>query len=280
MTLANHPDAVQLGNDSVAQAADYIAYKRQGVERRNQTALLILDTEEGFLRDSREGLLEEVAVHHQRARKRHDTGSGTWNISIVVLLVAAAFLFAVKTMEPFGLGWMGWVYCIALAVALPYALDRFLQDFRHRAIKRMLVSLTLVTSLATALLFGMLRGDVLAHSLGAEAAVVIDDGDVPEPPTSSNTDGMIATLRLVWALAALAFELAAGIALYDFREGRRVFDLGTLRRLQKELLKVEKELLRVIERRYQLLLEPAMMETTFWVNFERGLQEGRRRHII
>jgi hypothetical protein len=274
--------AYRFANDGLgrilAWAGTYITDQRQSLEQANRAEIRVLQTKQGFLLDTWRELLRQDAAVRQREQPP-GVPSGAWSLSVAICLTLGAFLIALKILEPFGLGWMGWVFCLALAIALPYSIDRFLQDFRRRTIVRIIISAALAMSLATALLFGMLRGDILARMLEGEAPVEIAGIDVQAEVPTKATDGeqLAATLRRVWGLAALAFELAAGLALYDFREGRRIIDFGSLRRLQKELMGVEKELLRVSQRLHQLLSQPASLEAAFWADFERGLQDGGSR---
>jgi len=258
---------------TVSAATAYITQVRKSAELRRPLEINFLESKERSLSATHRLLSRQVAAYHHRVYLQHGAGSGAWSLTVSVALIIGAFLFAAKAIEDFHLGWMGQVYCCALAFALPYSSGRFLEEFPQPIVRRIFVFATFSISLATVILFGMLRGEILAHSLNAEAAIVIDGLGIAEP-SADDSARIVGSLRLVWGLAALAFELASGIGLHAFREARRKTDFATLSRLEKALLKVETEILSVTQRLHELLSEPARTEAAFWENFERGLHDG------
>lgn len=261
----------------LARATAYITRECQNIDNTNQPEIAILRAKYRSLYDRRRQLVRDFAAHSHRAQQVHTTESNTWSLMVAVSLIAAAFFIAVKTIEPFRMGWMGDAWCLALVIALPYSLDRFLQDFRHRAVIGVLSSTALVAAFATALLFGMLRGDVLARMLDAEPVVVIDGLSV-RGTSEKNVEDMIASFRRLWGLAALVFELVAGMALHRYLEARRLLDFAALRRLQKELLAVEKDLRQVLRRLREVLSQSRRTAAAFWAAFDRGDHDARSRN--
>lgn len=258
----------------ISWASTYSARQRQEVEAVNQPKIAALRAKQEFLQDARRGLISEIEHAQIRPSQPSAKRSQIGNLAVAILLTGAGFRLAQATFQPFNLGPTGDLVCAGVAIACPFATDLFLQHFRARNIVRSLVAVAFITALATLALFAEIRGDVLAHQLNQGDVVILDN--VENVPRPANQENERIYLLLRWALisAAFGFELAAGLAVYEFREARKAVKPDWIRRLRKQLVKTEKELLKVLVELRELLYQPAAAEAQFWTDFNRGLMDG------
>ena len=275
---SQNQQAYRFANESVTRilswASNYTAHERQQLEAVSQPRIAALRAKQEFLQDARRGLITEIGHTQIRPLQASAMWSRIGNLVVAILLTGAGFRLGQATFQPFNLGTTGDLVCAGLAVACPFATDLFLQHFRARNIVRGLVAMAFVTALVTLVLFAEIRADVLAHQLNHGDVVILDN--IEEAPRSTNHENERIYLLLRWALisAAFGFELAAGLAVFEFREARKVINSDLPRRLRKELVKTEKAILKVLVELCELLSQPAAVEAQFWTNFNRGLMDA------
>src|SRR5277367_219459 len=175
----------------------------------NQPEIQVLKVRGSLLHDERH-LLRERLAEHERDRSHHSGHSRVWNLTIAILFTIGAFFFAVIAFDPFQLSWKAYMYCIGFAVFGLFAVDHFLRHWPNPKVLKAASVVLLSTALPAILALAIVRADVLAHSLKADSQVIIDDTTEQAPP-DDDVQHTILFLRIAMVLAALGFELAAGL---------------------------------------------------------------------
>lgn len=258
------------GIDRVTEyASAFCANQQRHIEASNHGEIQALKAKGSLLSDEREGLRKKIA-NEERVRRHRPGHARLWNACVAAALTIAAFAFALMTFDPFQLGWKPYLYCIGLAIVGLFAVDHFLREWPHPNVIKTASIALLSAALPTIVLLAMIRGDILAHSEATEAPVIVD-GATEETPPDDTTERTILFLRFAMVFAALGFELAAGLALHEFRNAQQLIDDDPLPQIRQELTRVEGELLAVIQRLAELESEAAAYGALFWSDFYRGL---------
>lgn len=255
-----------------ARAGGYCDNQEQYIAATNQPEIMVLRARGSLLQNRCKDLRRDLVEAVRAARDRTLKGSRAWNLTIAIILTIAAFFFALMTFDPFRLGWKPYLYCGGLAVLGLFALDYFMTQWRHPNVARIISIVLLSVAIPTIVVLAIIRGDIFAHALTEDAPVVIDGGaDQAPPPEDDAAKRAALLLRFAMALAALGFEIAAGIAVHEFRKAQQQIDNDMVPVIRHELETTETELLSVLHRIAELESQPAAYRAMFWRDFYRGL---------
>ncbi|MBZ5636062.1 MAG: hypothetical protein LAO55_23280 [Acidobacteriia bacterium] len=272
-------DAYRLARDGVtsliSRAQSYSTYERQEIELTNQPRIAELETRREFLVDKRRGLLRRIA---EVPINPASTKSGLSNLLVAVFLTGASFGLAEATVQPFNWGLPGHLFCAGIAILAPYATHQFLKHYPWINVVRIIVALSFLSAIGALLPLADIRANQFARSFtNISDAVVLDR--IEEPLSLAGRDSQRDVELLGWAMifAALGLELTSGLAWHNFSEARSLANFGLYQRLQKELLKTERELLVVTVALREHLSAPGRNYATFWRAFQKGLLDGTAR---
>ncbi len=258
------------------RAREYIAAECQAIEAANQAEIEVLEIANRFEFETWISEQHENQRQLRRWHKAQEAGTGLPSLVLATVLTVSALAVAMRTVDEFQIGWGGYLWALGLASGVPFSFHYVLQEFRHRHIRKFLAAAAFTTMLATALYFGVIRGDVLARVLDTGAQPVIDSYDAA-PSMEGGADDLISGFRRLWGLAAVAMELLAGLAVHKYFENRSVIAFAALRRLQKHTAQTEKSLLARQTRLEELRSQGPRTRTAFWAGHGRGTDEARRR---
>jgi len=258
----------------ISSARAEFAQERQHIAERNKPKIFVRLKRRSFLLKKRSGLIQRI----EPLLNQSDTTTRTSLLNLVGVLCfgVVGFLLSRKTVEPFHLGAVGDVFSVGLSLFLPFALDRLM---RRLALQKY-VGLTLdfilfLTAISTMVAFAGVRADIFKHDIIGGAPVVFDALAESLPVADTSPDQVADLLRWAWISAALGFELATGLCLYDLAESRRGSNIGLLNKLEKALLVVEKDLLSVETEIQELLSEPSETYAKCWAHFRKGSKFAR-----
>src|SRR5216684_2303924 len=266
--------AQQLGCAAFQREADFAQtlceHEKQRINASNEpeiaswrARLLILDRLRNELLDER----DKCCAHAPQG----STSNRHWYLFIATALTIAGFAFSLIAFEPFRFGWKGVLYSAALALVAPFCIDFFLDQWQHRpSIIRGLSIVALAAVIPTLLLLGAIRGEILAHSLTSDSPPLALDDDRPPPVNFGFVDRITSRLQLALLLAALAIEVAGGLALHRFRSIPVNNQAHDLERIRRDIAGVETQMTTAIRRTRELQIESAAFEATFWRDFYIG----------
>jgi hypothetical protein len=266
----------RLVSENIGQMVDWArnfsAAERERVGAANEPQVAVLRENYAVVRQRYERQRREAEALADACRQGGGFLSQAGYFLVAAVLTLAGFGFALVTMRPFNFGLAGDLFCVGLAILLPYAVDCLLEHFRSVWWRRLLVATTFVTAVVALVSLAEVRGDVMAHYLNAGAAVVIGSGGEGEPPPGGGDEQHVfLLLRRAMIFAALAFELAAGLAFFAFREARRNNDQGRRDRLEKEINRTVSEMLTLSRQIHELLAAPSRQDAEFWQQFQQDM---------
>lgn len=277
----SHP-VRRLASQSIGQIVDFVqnyaAVERERVGAANAPPLAVLQQRLDFLYERYQRLLEEARAFVDPCHQGNGWLAQAGHLSVAALLNGAGSAFALMTVQPFNLGRAALLFSLGLAILVPYVVDRFLERFRSAWVEKMVVLAALVSGVMALVSFAEVRGDVLAHYLNSSAAVVVDGGGQEEPsPSGGDGKQVFALLRQAMVSAALAFELAAGLAFFAFREARRNNDQGRRDRVEKELNRTVNEILEASREVHELTAQPSREHAEFCQQLQHDVLESINR---
>ncbi|MDP9049844.1 MAG: hypothetical protein M3O31_03845 [Acidobacteriota bacterium] len=260
----------QLGADGVnsvvSKVEQYCAYAEQRIALKNHPRALGLRAELSLLADEERHLDKHLSSAPPPGEARHKRRKAIYAWTITALLTGAGFFFALLSFEPFRLGWKSYVYCLGIAVVVPFLVDKLLDDNRLDNVVKALTAIAATAGIASLMVLAVIRGDLLAQQVQAPPAVIID-GDRP-PPDAPNTfyGSTLGLLRIATVLLSFAMELGAGLAL---REAWRMLPQESVdwEKLKKERSQVRQRIVSLAAEVTRLEDEPALFAAQFWRDF-------------
>jgi hypothetical protein len=188
---------------------------------------------------------------------------------------------ALLAFDPFQFEWKSYVYCIAIAVVTPFAVDKFLDLWSNERVMRGLVVTAFIAASASLVLLAVIRGEILLQHIQAMDATVISGLDELQQPKEQTNfyENTAIWIRATMALLALAMEIGAGLALHD--TWRFASDSGDdPQKLQAELAAIQEEIIACVK---SIALLQNMSEeflNTFWRDFYRAMLIGTVRKAV
>jgi hypothetical protein len=260
----------QLGADGVnsvvAKVEQYCAYAEQRTALKNHPSILGLRAELSLLSDEERELQDRLSHAPPTGDLRHKRRKAIYAWTITVLLTGAGFFFALLSFEPFRLGWKSYVYCLGIAVVVPFLVDKLLDDNRLDKVVKALTAVAATAGITSLMVLAVIRGDLLAQQIQAPSAVVID-GDQPVPDTPNTFYGStLGLLRIATVLLSLAMELGAGLAL---REAWKMLPQDSVdwEKLRDERRQVHQRMVALATEVTRLEDEAALFAAQFWRDF-------------
>jgi hypothetical protein len=252
-------------------AHNYCRNQEQFIQASNQPEIIVLQARASLLNNRLRGLREGLVDAVRAGRERKPWGSRAWNLSIAILLTISAVAFTLMTFDAFHLGWKPYIYSGGLSVVGLFALDYFMTQWPHPNVARTTSIVLLAVAIPTIVVLAVIRGDVFAHALNEDVPVVIGDAAEQALPPDNTAQHAALLLRWAMALAALGFEIAAGIAVHEFRKAQQQIDDDLVPVIRRNLEAAEMQMLVVIHRIAELESQPAAYRAMFWRDFYRGL---------
>ena len=139
-------------NHVVEGAKKYCECERMRIETVNQPEILALRAELALLSEKEQDLKDRIrhAPPPGDFRKRRQQSLYCW--AVVIFLAIAGFFFTLMALDPYRLGWKGYLYSLGVAIICPYCVDKFLESWGSQR---------LVKTLAAAACFAALTSLVL-----------------------------------------------------------------------------------------------------------------------
>jgi hypothetical protein len=271
------------GVDNIVTNAERIStYEARRIELANEAVLVNLKAQYELLVQEEHGLEERLRLAPPAGDLRRLRLKAIYHWSLTVLLTVAGFAFALLTFAPFRLGWKARLYCGGIAALAPFLVEHLLDGVRMERIVKVLTAAATVAAFASLMLLAVIRGNLLAQDIQANAApaVVLDDV-APQAPPTQNTfyDATLTLLRVALLLLAFAMELGAGLALSE--AWRSAPDASKdWNKLRAELAGVRIGLAQIARQATMLRNEPDLFVARFWRDFYRGLLTNAARSAM
>src|SRR5207249_291685 len=145
------------------------------------------------------------------------------------LLMIGGFIFVQISLQPFGLGWVAWVFALALGIIAAMMTEQVLEHYDDGRLHKAVCIIAFVAALSGGVLLGTVRGEIL--SLQIQNAVE-ESGSAYGDSESRAADFYRTNTRwlsLSLALLTIAMELGAGLLIHDLKR----FDLTLYKRAQE-----------------------------------------------
>jgi hypothetical protein len=267
-------------NHVVQGAEEYCACEKMRIETVNQPEILALRAELALLSEKERDLKERIR-HAPPPGDFHRRRQSLYCWAVVIFLAVAGFFFTLMALDPYRLGWKGYLYSLGVAIICPYCVDKFLESWGSQKLVKTLAAAACFAALTSLVLLAFIRGNVLAQYVQSASPAVIMDGEMAAsvPPHDNFFDATLPYLRLTMMLLAFSMELGAGLALHDARRLRS--DSGEdYNKLNQERDVVCHEMVVRIHRLTALQNAPQAFVAEFWRDFHRALLNGATRSAL
>jgi hypothetical protein len=202
-------------------------------------------------------------------------------VGVAAILAISGFFFSLLALDPFQFGWKSYLYCLAIGVVTPFAVDKFLDLWGNEKVLRGLAATALFAALTSLVLLALIRGDILLEQLHAMDLVSVTGLDVPVEPQQQNDfyEQTFVWLRATMALLAIAMEIGAGLALHDaWRYGSGSGD--DPRQINIELANIREEMIQCAKEIKRLENLSVEFLNAFWRDFYGAMLNGTVRNAI
>jgi hypothetical protein len=161
-----HPVGERLGNegfDQLLERAHAICeYEQQRIELANQPLIAVCRVKYAALlereQDVRKRIYDARPPHEERTRRRRIIYCRT----VAAVLIVAGFVLSLLTLEPYRLGYKILAYCLGIAIATPFLIEKALDTLASEKLIRVLVTVAAVCSLVCLMTIAMIRGQLLS----------------------------------------------------------------------------------------------------------------------
>jgi hypothetical protein len=208
------------GFDQLLERAHAICeYEQQRIELANQPLITACRAKYAALleheQDLRKSIYNAKPPHEERTRRRRIIYCRT----VAAVLVVAGFVLTLLTLEPYQLGYKIVAYCLGIAIATPFLIEKALDSLASDKLIRVLVTIAAVCSLMCLMTMAVIRGQLMSTQTQQDSpAVTIDDTQTQTTSASSpNTfyQDTVPLLQMVMVLLAFSMEVGAGVALHE-----------------------------------------------------------------
>lgn len=216
-TLAN--EGIENLNDNAGRVC---RNERERIEAANRPAIAAARTEREFVERELRQVAEEVATLPPEGELRSRRWRALGQFAITLLFFIGGFASALVALDPFALGYKKYFLALAVAIAVPYAVDMVLERWaRYEQFMKALSVFTAVIAIIAMMSLAVLRGQVFGQQLQQANAPVVIDGDASASAEPTNTfyERTEGLLQIFMVFAAFAMELIAG---YAFHTARRL----------------------------------------------------------
>jgi hypothetical protein len=266
----------QLGNAAVEhiaqRAEDYSERERQRIELVNEARINALRIEGAHLTWCAHRLEKRLRDAELAGNARRDRRKEWYYWTVAGILSLAAFFFSIIALQPYRLGWTGYLYCLGIALATPFAVGEFLHTWRDERFLKAIVAVVFLAALIGGALLAAVRGDLLAASVVPEGPAAVIEGDSAAPLAQDNTfyTSTHGLLRLLMLFLAVAIDLGAGVAVHRALVIRAAAG-ESAEALAEELAEVRMQLAGVVAEITALRNAPAIFIAGFWRDFYRAI---------
>jgi hypothetical protein len=267
--------------DHVSRCAEeYCAAECERIALANEPRANVLEIEGRDLTEKAARLEEQI---HRMPRPAGDPRSRKRRVSFYwtmgILLIFAAFAFAVIGFGPYRLGLIGILYCLGIAVVTPYAVHEFLRAWESEVMLKAAAAIVFGAALLGGALLAVVRGDLLMRETAPAApAAVIEDEEAPAADShQSFFEATEIPLKLLLLLFAIAIDLGGGVAIHRARREASADD-EAYRAAMEELAGIQARLAAAVSEVTALRNAPALVAAEFWRDFYRAMltETGRR----
>jgi hypothetical protein len=276
----------QLGIEAVdralALAEECCKHESQRVELRSQPRIAAIRCEMAIHSD-------QIADLEARLRKAGRPGGDPerrrkvlYYGAIALILIVASFFFSIIALDPYRIGWKGWLYCIGIAIVTPFCVEKFLEVWDCRRLVKISATVAFTAAFSSLILLAVIRGSVLAEQVQAEQAPAVEiDSDTSAPIQTQNTfyQDTLILLRLTMALLAVSMELGAGIALHEIR----LLGPGSgedREELSDQLRETKMKIAQLMHESIELSNSAPEFVASFWSHFYRAMLTHTMRKAI
>jgi hypothetical protein len=270
--VEGHPAGERLGNDGFDQLLDrahaVCECERLRIELANLPLLTARKAEYFALLEQDEELQKRI----YNAKPPHEERARRWRIiycwTVAAVLVVAGFVLSLLTLEPYRLGYKAVLYCLGMAIATPYLIEKALQVFSSERLLRVLVTVAGVCALVSLMTLAVIRGELVSKSTQQDSASVVIDDEQSQKAPEKNTfyEDTTPLLEMVMVLLAFSMEVGAGVALHEAERVKS--NLGeSYGELVQERSAVQAKLAEFAREIVALQNEPALFVTRFWRDF-------------
>jgi len=270
--FAERPVGEQLGIEGfdqfIERAEAVCQYERQRIEFANQPLLTARKAEYA----SELERYEEIKARLYQAKPPHEHRTRRRRIifcwSVAAILIVAGFVLSQLTLEPFQLGLKGLLYCLGIAISVPYLVGTTLDRLSSEKLVQVLVTVSSVVALMSLMTLAVIRGELLAKHTQDDTAAVVIDGEEPQSTQgkSSFYDNTVPLLQVVMVLLAFSMEVGAGIAIHEAERLSANLD-ESYDELQSTLQAVQTKMAETVSAITTLQNEPTLFVTKFWRDF-------------
>jgi hypothetical protein len=262
------------GVDNIVTNAERVcSYESQRITLTNESVIVGLQAQFNLLRNEERHLEARLQLAPPAGDLRRLRLRALYYWSLTALLVAAGFVFALLSFEPFRLGWKSWLYCAGIAALTPFLVEKLLDGPRMERVVKALTVAAAVAAIVGLMTLAVIRGNLLSQEIRANdtPAVVLDDAPPQAPPSQNDFYELTLTLlRVTLLLFAFAMELGAGLALHE--AWRTVpDDSEDWHKLRAELATARLSMAQIARQATMLKNEPAIFAARFWRDFYMGL---------
>jgi hypothetical protein len=194
---------------------------------------------------------------------------------IAAVLIVSGFILSLLTLEPFRFGIKGALYCLGVALVVPFLVERMLSYFASELFKKIVITLACFAGLTSLVLLADIRGHLFAEQLRQDDSPAVIEGDELQKSAAPSTfyQDAVPLLRLVMALLALTMEIGAGVAVLEAEQLSDAVD-GEYEGLVAKLSAVRARLATLAQEIVKLQNEAPIFGARFWRDFYWALLRG------
>jgi hypothetical protein len=267
----------QLGFDAVdrvvALAEDYCDCERQLIEFANEPRIQELNAEMAIDAEDLTRLDEQLRLVKPPLNRSGHKREALYYWLVALILAGASFVFSVITFEPYRFGWKSYLFCIGIAIATPFALEKLLKEWNCRNLIKGITTAAFIGAMSSLMLLAAIRGNVLAQQIQAGSAPVEIDADDHAPAQEQNSfyRETVGALRAAMALLALAMELCSGLAWFEARQLSATSSDDEYLKLRAAKREIQHRMASRLYESTALLKGPQIFVARFWCNFYRAM---------
>jgi len=253
---------------TVGKVEAYCACERQRIELANQPSILALRAEGGLLMDERRELEDRLRHAPPAADFRTRKRKAVYYWTVAGLLATTGIASTVLALDPFRLGWKGYLYCFGITVVSPFVIENMLRAWNVEKFLKYLATAASLAALTSLMCLAVIRGSLLTQQLQSANEPTIVDDTQPTAPTPENRfyENTALYLLIAMLMAAAAMEIGAGLALFEAwkMSSNSSEDWQALR---ERLSAIHERLLGLTFELKRLELEGDVFVARFWRNF-------------
>jgi hypothetical protein len=272
--------ATTLANEAIGNLMDHAGRvcrnERERIEAANRAPIAATKTELEIVERDLPKAEEEVAKLPPEGALQSRRRIALGQFAIALLFFIGGFASALVSLDPFALGVKKYFLAVAVAVAVPYAVDMVLERWsRYERFMKTLSVFTAAIAIVAMISLAILRGQVFGQQLQQANAAVVIEGDALAPPAPPNTfyQRTEILLQIFMVFAAFAMELIAG---YAFHTGRRMWaELPTnADEVRQRVHQLEDRRIELVHGIGRLEREPEEFVSKFWRDFHAEQMRG------